>query len=695
MSPNARLLALMSVIFSSVTMAETEKTSSNADIESLEVTGRKQNLIGQSVSASEGVVGQQDIDIRPLMRTGEILELVPGMVVTQHSGNGKANQYFLRGINLDHGTDFSTSFDGMPLNMRTHAHGQGYTDLNFIIPETIERLNYKKGAYYAEVGDFSGAGSAQMHTANTLEQGIAEFSIGDHGFYRTVLVDSQTRDNQSLSYAAEYAQFDGPWENTSEELDRKNLWVKYLKQNSDYDFSLSLMAYQSGWNGADQIPQRAVESGLITELDTIDTSVGGESSRYSVNADWSSKHWTNQVYVIHYDLNLWSNFTYFLDDPVNGDQFEQHDKRTIYGSNHEYRFKHVSFNNTEHKLGAQLRIDDIAEAGLYKTQNRQRIGSAGGAINVDSVMESSLGVYWNAKTQWTKPFSTSIGFRTDAYHFDVDNQIDTNVHGFDISRNGGTASDNISSLKLSGIYNHSNAWESYLSWGNGFHSNDARGVTIAIDPSSGEAIDNVDPLVRSTSYEYGLRFRPNKRLNASIAIWALEVDSELLFVGDAGSTEASGASERVGVEFTSYYRPTDAITIDLEYAYTDAQYSQFSAEGNFVPGAIREVLQTGISAKLKNHWSGSLRARYFGPRPLNESGSVKSDSSTIVNAKLVYSRELWDIKLQILNLLNSNDHDIDYLYTSRLRNETAGGEEDIHYHVLEHRSARFAISRSF
>ena len=226
MSPKTLSLAIVSVLLSPVLFAAED------DIETIDVTGRKQNLIGESVSASEGVVSQADIDIRPLMRTGEILELVPGMVVTQHSGNGKANQYFLRGINLDHGTDFSTVVDGMPLNMRTHAHGQGYTDLNFIIPETIERLSYKKGAYYAEVGDFSGAGSAHMHTAKTFEQGLAEFGLGDHGFFRTVVVDSQTRGNQSLSYAAEYALFDGPWENTSEDLDRKNLWVKYLKQNS-------------------------------------------------------------------------------------------------------------------------------------------------------------------------------------------------------------------------------------------------------------------------------------------------------------------------------------------------------------------------------------------------------------------------------------------------------------------------------
>lgn len=664
-------------------------------IEETTIIGTRQNSVGEAVSASQGVVGQQEIDIRPLMRTGEVLELVPGMVVTQHSGNGKANQYFLRGINLDHGTDFATSVDNMPVNMRTHGHGQGYTDINFIIPETIHQIQYKKGSYYPSVGDFSAAGGAGMVTANSVEQGIAELGFGDHGFTRGLLLNSHEAGGGQWLYALEYAGFDGQWQNTSEDLERFNALLKHSREVKGGLLTIGFMGYDNQWNAADQIPLRAVQQGLISELDTIDTSVGGNSHRYSVDVDWRNQHWQASAYVIDSELQLWSNFTYFLDDPEDGDQFEQIDDRLIYGGQIEYRTKSEWFGTTvQHLLGSQLRHDDIAEAGLYRSQARRRIGTAGGVINSDAIDETSLAFYWRSDWQFTEKLKGILGYRIDSFEFDVNNRVGVNTNGFDLSENGGTESDSLGQLKASLAYQLNASWETYASWGQGFHSNDARGVTIKVDPGSGEAIDTVTPLSRSTSYEFGLRGEVAPKLNTSIAFWWLDQNSELIFVGDAGNTEAGRPSERNGVEFTAYYRLNDNLTLDLEYAYTDAQFQDNAPEGNLVPGAIRDVVQTGVSGQWQNGLYGSVRLRYFGKRPLIEDGSVKSGSSTLVNAKLGWRYKDWDFKMLLLNVFDSDDHDIDYFYASRLEGEPAEGVEDIHYHILEHRSFRFAISRA-
>ena len=308
-------------------------------LEEVTVTGRRVNLVGQAQSASQGLVSQQEIALRPILRTGDVLELVPGMVATQHSGGGKANQYFLRGFNLDHGTDFATYVDGMPVNMRTHGHGQGYSDLNFLIPETISTLAYKKGPYYADVGDFSSAGSAQIATAAHFDKGAFEVAAGQDEFYRLLLLDSVAIGAGNGSYALELNSYDGPWRDIKEDIQKVNLMLKYATRLGDGDASVSFMGYDNEWNSPDQIPSRAVDSGLIDELGSIDDTVGGNSSRYSLAGAWKDTHWDISAYAINYDLKLWSNFTYFLDDEVNGDQFQQKDERWLYGGRAEYRLE--------------------------------------------------------------------------------------------------------------------------------------------------------------------------------------------------------------------------------------------------------------------------------------------------------------------------------------------------------------------
>lgn len=677
------------IIFTLGTASMAFAQENEDEIERIEINDRRTNILGDALSASQGIVNQEEISIRPLLRSGEILELVPGMVVTQHSGTGKANQYFLRGFNLDHGTDFATFIDGMPINMRTHGHGQGYTDLNFIIPETIQSLTYKKGAYYSEVGDFSGAGSASFSTQTKREQGFAELSLGQFAYQRLVLVNANQLAGGELYYAGELNRYDGPWTDISEDLNKYNFLVKYSKAIAEGDFSLSFMAYDNSWNSADQIPLRAVTNGIIDELGSIDDTVGGNSSRYSINAQWANKRWRANAYYIDYDLNLWSNFTYFLDNQDTGDQFKQVDKRSIYGANLSYEWTESKYRNV---LGLQYRADDIEDVGLFSTQARSIVG----AIRNDSVKQFNLSAYWANSITWTDKLRSQFGARYDYFDFDAQSKIATNVNSIDLSTNNGSRDDGILSIKGGVSYALNEQWELYTSAGQGFHSNDARGTINQVDPIDGSDVSPVDPLVASVGYELGLKTNINNKVNASFALWTLALDSELLFVGDAGNTEASRQSRRSGFELTTYYRINDVYTVDVEYAYADAKFSDQSEDGNKIPGAIEHVLQAGVNAQWNNGIMSTLRLRYFGERPLIEDNSVRSDASTIVNFRLAYALDDIQFKADILNLFDSNDHDIDYFYASRLANEPANSEiEDVHFHVLTPRAIRLSVSMQF
>lgn len=670
--------------------AQAEENPQAAKLDIQVVDGRGQ-LVGEASSASEGYVTQEEIALRPLLRTGEVLELVPGMVVTQHSGTGKANQYFLRGFNLDHGTDFATSVDNMPVNMRTHGHGQGYTDLNFIIPETIGSLSYQKGSYYADTGDFSGAGSASFETARTLDHGLLQLTLGQDNYRRALAMDSVQAGTGTLLYALERNTYDGPWTDISEDLDKTNGLLSFSRPLAGGDWRLTLMGYDNSWNSADQIPARAVADGTIDELGSLDDSVGGESSRYSISSDWRSGGLSVSAYAIRYRMNLWSDFTYYLDDPVNGDQFEQVDKRSIFGGELSYLW-HSTLQGMamSNRVGAELRYDDIDEVGLYHTQERQRLG----VVRSDTVGELSSGIFAENTLHWTSRLRTVLGARYDYFDFDVDTRVDTNMNGVDLTPNSGTNSDDNVSLKASVIYALTPDWETYVSAGQGLHSNDARGTTIKVDPADGSAVEQVDPLVNSMGYEAGIRGFVDERLNTSVALWQLDVDSELLFVGDAGNTEASRASRRRGVELTAYYRVNDIWNIDLEYAYTTAEFKDHADEGDRIPGAVKNVVQTGVSATFGNGWSGAARLRYFGARPLVEDGSVESDPSTLVNMQVGYQQAQWQVKAEVLNLLDSDDHDIDYWYESQLAGESSA-VEDVHYHVLEPRTLRVSLGYAF
>jgi hypothetical protein len=648
------------------------------------VLGRWDNPFGYNLSASQGVVGAAEIQARPLLRPGEILEIVPGLIVTQHSGTGKGNQMFLRGFNLDHGTDFATWVDGMPVNMPTHGHGQGYTDINFLIPELVETLEYRKGGYYAEVSDFSSAGAVHLSTYDRLDQGLIKAGFGEYGYLSALAADSVATKSGSLLYGVQVHRYDGAWTDIAEDLKRNNLLLRYSGEGSAGDWNVAFMGYDAQWNSADQIPRRAVESGLISALGSIDPTLGGETSRYSLSGTWSAELGRGRArlnaYTIDYDLSLFSNFTYFLDDPVDGDQFEQLDDRTVTGGDLSYSFPGRS--RTAHMVGVMLRHDDIGDVGLFRTANLERLS----AVRRDSVDELAFGVYYSGETRWTDRLRTTLGVRVDRFDFDV---------ASDLAANSGSASDSIVAPKANVIYAVSSDTELYLSAGKGFHSNDARGTTITVDPSTGDPADPVSPLVASHQFEFGFRTFVDRRFNVSAALWYLELDSELLFIGDAGNTEASRPSERYGLEVPFYYRPTDRLTLDLELAFTKSQFADFDPAGDEIPGAIDRVVAAGITFDDPNGWYGSVRLRHLGPRPLIEEGSARSDASTLVNAALGFRRDRLDVRLDLLNVFDSDDHDIAYFYGSRLPGEPDDGVEDLHFHPFEPRMLRAYLNWRF
>ena len=664
------------------------------DIDEIQVVGRWEDPVGNSVSASSGVFGQQEILERPLLRTGELLEFVPGLILTQHSGSGKSNQMFLRGFNLDHGTDFATWVDGMPVNMRTHGHGQGYTDVNFLIEDLVERVEFVKGPVDVRVGDFSSAGAALMQTTRRLDEGFVKGTLGEDGYARVVAADGVDIGAGSLVIGGEARYYDGPWDDIDEDLEAYKALVRYSTTASNGDgWNFAFMGYDASWNSADQIPQRAVDSGLISDLGSLDTTVGGESSRYSLSGEWlrdtDAASWRARGYVIDYEMDLFSNFTYFLDDPVNGDQFQQIDDRIIYGGDISLTLGDaLTGGDMQQSFGAEFRYDDVDEVALNRTVDTVFLST----VRQDSVTQGSVGLYYENQYAWTDRLRTVVGLRYDYYDFDVDSNLDAN---------SGDGDDSQISPKFALIYTWSDATELYFNAGRGMHSNDARGVTITVDPVTLDPVDPVDPLVKSKGAEIGAKTFLTDRLNVSFALWYLDLDSELLFVGDAGNTEALGPSERYGIEIPIYYQ-TDYWKFDLELSLTD---SEFSETGEEIPGSLDRVIAAGAYFDYPTGWYGAARVRHFGERPLIEDGSVESDSTTVVNTMLGHrwgAAEQWDARAELLNVFDSDDDDITYFYESRLRVPFSPtgtleptGVEDVHFRRIEPRTVRLTLTYNF
>jgi len=646
-----------------------------------------QTTLGIADAANMGTVTQKQLEARTVYRPGELLESVPGLIVSQHSGEGKANQFYLRGFNLDHGTDLHTTVDGMIVNQRSHAHGQGWTDVNFMIPELTSRLEYRKGPYFASEGDFSSAGSVNLKYADRLDKGVTSVAVGQNGFRRALLADSPEFARGHLLYALDGLHNDGPFVHP-DKYRKLNGVLRYSEGDEGNGFNITGMAYKASWNATDQITQRAIDSGLIkNRFDAIDPTDGGAAHRYSLSGAWrktddASSTQVN-VYLIDNKLELFSNFTYFLDNPVDGDQFAQPDRRRTVGLNASRTRRLLGLGiESENTVGVQLQSDNIFN-GLLNTKARHTVG----VTRQDHIVESSIGVYAENATKWTPWFRTVAGLRADAYRFKVNG---------DNPLNSGTATDSVVNPKLALIFGPWAKTELYLNAGSGFHSNDARGATIRVDPKTGDAVDRVTPLVRSKGGEIGVRGDWVPGLQTSLSLYQLDFGSELLFVGDAGTTEATRPSRRIGFEVANYYKLSNWMTIDADVAFARARFRDADPAGNRILGAVEGVASLAVAVDNFGPWFGAAQLRYFGPRPLIEDNSTRSKSTTTLNGRIGYRiSPKMRVELDGFNLTDRKASGIDYYYASRLPGEPTEGVAGVHFHPVESRSFRLSFVMNF
>ena len=666
-----------------------------AQLPEIVVEERSDSLIGIAESSTEGTIGARQIEERPISRPGEVLEDMPGVIVTQHSGDGKANQYFLRGFNLDHGTDLASFWNGIPINLPSNAHGEGYTDLNFLIPELIRKIDYGKGPYFANVGDFGSAGWENIQYFETLPAGIAKAEYGSWNYERGLVADSMKTGAGNVLGAFELVHEDGPWD-VAENYLKYNGLLTYSQGDASRGFSVTAQGYHGTWNATNQVPERATAEGLIDRFGSLNPSDGGLTDRYTLSGEWhqADEHSAVKIlgYSYYYKMGLWNDFTFFLQDPVHGDQFEQKDSRWVQG----VRASRTWFGQwggmpMENTLGLDLR-NDVIHDGLFHTEDRLLLSTT----RDDDVVETDLAPYFENKIQWLPWFRTVAGFRADCINFD-------NRNLFTYFTNGPNPADSGNRFavapepKLALIFGPWAKTEFYLNGGLGFHTDDARGANTTEDPKTGQPVERALPIAQTMGAEVGVRTLAVRDLQSTLTFWALELQSELVFDGDIGTNVASPYhSVREGLEWANYYTPTKWLTIDADFASSTAHYEGNPPGGDYVPEAAGVVLASGITVHDICGWSSSLRWRYFGPRYLTQDGVERSPTTSLLCYDISYKiNKTWSITGDIFNLLNARADDITYYYASRLRGEPSGGVNDFMFHPAEPRTFRVALTAKF
>jgi hypothetical protein len=656
-----------------------------------EVENPAQNLVGVASAGSEGAITAEQLAVRPVNRATEILETVPGLVISQHSGEGKANQYYLRGFNLDHGFDFAQTVAGLPVNMPTHAHAQGYADANFLIPELVSGVQFRKGPYYAENGDFSSAGSANINYFNVLERPIVSATGGSFGYGRFLGAVSPRVGSGNLLAAFEWERDNGPWVSPNNK-DKFNGIARYSQGDSRSGLSMTFMGFRNHWHSTDQIPQRAVDDGSISRFGFIEETDGGETYRYSGAVDWQRSAANDSTrltaYMQRYGVQLFHNFTYFLNDPVNGDQFEQFETRWTTGAKLTHRkILRLGGKHTENAVGVDVRNDSVGgPLGLYLTRETERLST----VRADDVDQVSTGMFGETEIEWSRTVRTTLGVRADVYHWNVQS---------DNPLNSGKETSGIVSPKVAAAFGPWRGTELYANWGLGFHSNSGLGVTLRVDPFTGDAADTSPPFARANGAEFGVRTVAVRGLQTTATLWYLGFDSELIYVGDSGSTEAGPATRRSGVEITNYMYPHPWTTLDLDVSFSRARFVDVAAGEDFVPGSLNRVISGGVAvnppAGVSTGPFGSLRLRHFGPRPLIEDNSMKSKATSIVNGEAGYKfSDRTRLAIEGFNLFDATVSDIDYFFESRLHDEPEP-VEDLHFHAAIPRSFRVTLRVSF
>ena len=636
------------------------------------ITGIRTELLGIATTSSQGVVLKEELNQLPAYRAGQLLETVPGLVVTIHSGEGKANQYLLRGFNLDHGTDLATFVDGMPINMRTHAHGQGYTDLNFFIPELATGINYTKGPYFAPEGDYASVGAVHIGYLNEIPN-QASATVGTFGYQRLFTAGTEDVMAGRVLGALELVHYDGPWAH-HDDVKKLNAVLRYSKGEASEGYSLTAMFYRGVWSATTDQPERAVTEGLIGRFGTLDPSDAGRSQRMSLSAIYShgtlDYHFDANAYLIDSKLTLWNNFTHFLDDPIHGDQHAQNDTRYIFGGATSLSLFGMLFGaNSETVFGFQTRYDS-AHVNRIHTEDRMPLNTE----VEDRVKEGSLGGYAQLTDYWTEWFRSVVGVREDY------------LRANDNGTNAGFADAMIFQPKGSVIVTPFDNWEFYVSAGRGYHSNDVRGSTSIGAPL----------FVKSLGEEIGIRATPIPRLTATVTLFQMDFESELTYDPEAGQTVAGRPSRRRGLEFNGTYTPFDWLEFYATAAFSHARYTDEDPVGRYIPDAPSLIGSLGIYVRDLDHWSGALEFRYLGQHPLIEDNSIKSNGDQEVNVNVGYDfGGGWKALLGIFNILNSKDNAAEYYYTDRLPGEPTAGVPDLHFHPLEPRAFRLTVSKEF
>lgn len=707
----------------------------SADLGEIEITAPRFDLLGSARSASEGFIDDRELQLTPIYRPGQLLETVPGLTITQHSGEGKANQFILRGYNLDHGTDLETFVDGMPINQPTHAHGQGYTDLNFMIPELADQLTYTKGPYYATVGDFGAVGSVRIGYRDTIADQLTT-TIGTLGYERLLGTGTQLLGNGHLLEAVELQHYDGPFV-VPDNARKENVVLRYSEEGKDNGFSLTAMFYHQDWTNTTDIPIRAISEGLVpNRFGSLDPTDGGHAMRASLSANYHAPLGDGQInasaFYIYNQLNLFNDFTHFLVDPVHGDQEDQFETRNVLGNTVDYTLPGTvaGFPN-EFKMGGLTRYD-MLNVGRLPSQGQtpltpdQTAGDPPSFSNIDNVNLFAGALYLQSTTHWAPWFRTVLGVRDD-YQHGIDNDLLASLHTAAGYTNSGARGQNLPQPKLSFIYSPRDDLEFYLSAGEGFHSADLRGVNQSRNPDLDLPYSPL--LAKQWGEEIGVRANVAKSFTFTFALYNLWQQSETIIDPDIGQDVAGPPSQRYGLEINTTYEITPWLEFYGTFSANHARFTQPFDDGTGHLGTyIQDAPVDAGSLALYMHdlgsWSGGLVYRYLGNYPLSSGPCVNSaavhdfpDVATScanapaaqgqVNGKGYGQLNLdvhydfgqgWLGGLGIYNLLNTHAAAAEFWYVDRLQNEIStypDGRADIHQHPLEPLMARISITKRF
>jgi hypothetical protein len=628
-------------------------------------------------------VSDIDLKIKPVTNSQQILRSVPGLFIGQHAGGGKAEQIFLRGFDIDHGTDITLTVDGMPVNMVSHAHGQGYADLHFVIPETIEKINFGKGPYYADRGNFNTAGFVDFKTKDKLSESkfgieVGQFNTGRiYGIFDLI---SSKESRKEAYIATEYLQTDGPF-NSPQNFNRMNIMGKYIVNFENNDkLSMQLSRFQSKWDASGQIPQRLVDNGVIDRFGAVDDTEGGSTSRtnaavaYTKNLNKNTFLTINSFFV-NYDFELFSNFTFFLNDPVNGDQIQQLENRKIYGIETKF-FNTKDFENFELEFngGAGFRYDDVNNNQLSFTTNRKEVRERLAFGDID---ETNMFAYANLKFDFGN-FLINPGIRLDLFEF---NYVDKLQSLYETKSNSSA----IVSPKLNLIYKPSKNWQVFFKSGLGFHSNDTR-VVVA------QGGNQVLPLAFGN--DLGMVWKPSNRIWLTTALWQLYLQQEFVYVGDEAIVEPSGKTQRYGVEFGVRVQLSDFLFFDSDVTQTIARSIEELEGADYIPLAPELTASGGLSYNAPNGLSGGMRYRYIKDRPANEDFSITALGYFILDANLNYKYKSITFGLSIENLLDSDWNEAQFATESQLKDEVLPVEE-LHFTPGTPFAVRGSVSYSF